>query len=134
MIIDYCFNSYHIDILFIKLRIIYFQQKLVRKYWCNNLNVSITVSWNISIWIILRTNNSTQFRESLSESCRERIIMFLVNIDYFFHFLALSVLVTYLYHLAFFGACLAVSGYLEGKQKHSLTCKTIKSRSEASKY
>lgn len=42
-----------------------------------------------------------------------------------------AVLVTYVWHITFFGGCLAISGYMEKGQRHGLTCRKIKPKSEA---
>lgn len=41
-----------------------------------------------------------------------------------------AVLVTYAWHITFFGGCLALSGYMEKEQRHGLTCRKIKPKSE----
>lgn len=42
-----------------------------------------------------------------------------------------AVLCTYLWHITFFGGCMAVAGYAEQNNKHGITCKTVKTVSEA---
>ncbi|RXG59843.1 Patched domain-containing protein 3 [Armadillidium vulgare] len=42
-----------------------------------------------------------------------------------------AVFVTYIWHITFFGGCLAVAGYAEKNQKHSLLCVKVKSKSES---
>lgn len=43
----------------------------------------------------------------------------------------IAILITYLWFLTFFGGVLALSGYKEEKQKHIITGKVVKSKSEA---
>ncbi|KAK4292465.1 hypothetical protein Pmani_034770 [Petrolisthes manimaculis] len=42
-----------------------------------------------------------------------------------------AVLVTYLWHITFFGGCMALSGYMEKGQRHGVTCRRVKPKSEA---
>lgn len=42
-----------------------------------------------------------------------------------------AVFVTYLWHVTFFGGCMALAGHMEKAQRHGVTCRTIKSLSEA---
>ncbi|XP_071540515.1 patched domain-containing protein 3-like isoform X2 [Panulirus ornatus] len=42
-----------------------------------------------------------------------------------------AVLVTYVWHITFFGGCLAISGYMEKGQRHGITCRKVKPKSEA---
>ncbi|KAK8396858.1 hypothetical protein O3P69_005078 [Scylla paramamosain] len=41
-----------------------------------------------------------------------------------------AVLTTYLWHITFFGGCMALSGYMEKGQRHGFTCQKIKAKSE----
>lgn len=45
-----------------------------------------------------------------------------------------AVLVTYLWHITFFGGCMALSGYMEKGQRHGITCRRVKPKSEAGWY
>ncbi|XP_069953395.1 patched domain-containing protein 3-like isoform X2 [Cherax quadricarinatus] len=42
-----------------------------------------------------------------------------------------AVLVTYAWHITFFGGCLALAGFMEKEQRHGITCRKIKPLSEA---
>ncbi|MPC25514.1 Patched domain-containing protein 3 [Portunus trituberculatus] len=42
-----------------------------------------------------------------------------------------AVLTTYLWHITFFGGCMALSGYMEKGQRHGFTCQKVKAKSEA---
>ena len=41
------------------------------------------------------------------------------------------VVFTYLWHLAFFGGCLALAGYAEKQNRHALTCCVVLPKSQA---
>ena len=41
---------------------------------------------------------------------------------------------TYLWHITFFGACMAFAGYAEKNNRHALTCRKVVPKSESSKY
>ncbi|XP_069953397.1 patched domain-containing protein 3-like [Cherax quadricarinatus] len=42
-----------------------------------------------------------------------------------------AVLVSYVWHITFFGGCLALAGFMEKDRRHGFTCHTIKPKSEA---
>jgi hypothetical protein len=42
-------------------------------------------------------------------------------------------MILYMFHLTFFGAVMAISGYAEYSNRHSVTCLKIPSKKEASK-
>lgn len=42
-----------------------------------------------------------------------------------------AVVVTYLWHITFFGGCMALSGYMEKGQRHGVFCHKIKAKSES---
>ena len=44
-----------------------------------------------------------------------------------------AVAFTYLWHITFFGGCMAVAGYAESTNRHSLTCMKVKPKSESRK-
>ena len=48
--------------------------------------------------------------------------------------LGTCVVFTYLWHITFFGACMAISGYAEKDNRHALTCFRVASKSQSSKY
>ena len=40
---------------------------------------------------------------------------------------------TYVWHLTFFGGCMALAGYAEKQNRHAVTCGVVKSKSQAGK-
>ncbi|XP_042239196.1 patched domain-containing protein 3-like isoform X2 [Homarus americanus] len=42
-----------------------------------------------------------------------------------------AVLVTYIWHITFFGGCMALAGHMEHGQRHGFTCRKVKPKSEA---
>ncbi|KAF2366095.1 Protein patched/dispatched [Trinorchestia longiramus] len=53
------------------------------------------------------------------------------SVQIFCIYTGMSVLVTYVWHITFFGACLAICAKLEKKQLHNVTCKPVKPVSES---
>ena len=47
---------------------------------------------------------------------------------------AAAVAFTYLWHITFFGACMALSGYAEKNNRHALTCRKVVPKSESGKF
>ena len=47
---------------------------------------------------------------------------------------AAAVAFTYLWHITFFGACMALAGYAEKNNRHALTCRKVVPKSESSKF
>ncbi|RXG68511.1 Patched domain-containing protein 3 [Armadillidium vulgare] len=55
------------------------------------------------------------------------------SVQFFCLYTGIAIFITYLWFLTFFGAILALSGYKEQRQKHSITGKVVVSKSEAGK-
>nr|XP_045593830.1 patched domain-containing protein 3-like [Procambarus clarkii] len=53
------------------------------------------------------------------------------SVQIFSIYTGMAVVVAYIWHISFFGGCLAFSGYMEKDQRHGVTCRKIKSKSEA---
>jgi len=47
---------------------------------------------------------------------------------------AAAVAFTYLWHITFFGACMAIAGYAEKNNRHALTCRKVVPKSESRNY
>jgi len=43
----------------------------------------------------------------------------------------MCVIFTYLYHITFFGACMAIAGYAEKDNRHSITCIKVLAKSQS---
>ncbi|XP_047741343.1 patched domain-containing protein 3-like isoform X2 [Hyalella azteca] len=56
---------------------------------------------------------------------------YFASVRVFCLYLGISVLMTYVWHITLFGACLALSGRAEKQQLHNITCKRVKSSSES---
>lgn len=52
----------------------------------------------------------------------------------FFLILGVAVVFLFVWHLTFFAGCVAVSGYLERKNRHALFCFKVLPKSKSSKY
>jgi hypothetical protein len=45
-----------------------------------------------------------------------------------------AVAFTFLWHITFFGGCMAVAGYAEKNNRHALTCMKVTPKSESSEF
>nr|XP_045594269.1 patched domain-containing protein 3-like [Procambarus clarkii] len=52
------------------------------------------------------------------------------SVQIFSIYMGTAVVVAYIWLISFFGGCLALSGYMEKDQRHGVTCRKIKSKSE----
>ena len=60
------------------------------------------------------------------------IIVILIN-NIFILIVGTCVVFTYLWHITFFGACMAIAGYAEKDNRHAMTCLRVVPKSLASK-
>lgn len=99
-----------------------------------SLNVTFGDTWLFFLsWFITFVSHT-----SLSRHCINMIQSFLVSNQFlqvriFCIYTSVAVLLTYIYHITFFGGCMALFGHAEKRNLHGLVCVPVMPKSLASK-